>query len=179
MNPRVFFVLNFICFQFLWLSSVAGAGGNGMHWLAVLALVPITALAAFSPTRRSDWIVTALAVAIGYSVDNLWVYAGVLAYPAGEMAPYWIGFLWYGLGLTVNHSLSWFRDRPILGPLVVGLFAPLTYLTGERFGAVTVVDLELTAVIALSWVPLFYALSKVAISLVYVPAKAEILKEQS
>ena len=161
-GARGFVVMNFFFFQFLWLSSVAGAGGNSMHWLALLALVPITVLTAFGRTRRSDWIVAGLAAAVGYTIDNLWVYADILSYPAADLAPYWIAFLWYGLGLTINHSLAWFRDRTVLGPLLVGLFAPVTYLTGEQFGAVEVVDLEMTAVIAASWAVLFAVLSKVA-----------------
>ncbi len=158
MNTR--FILNFVFFQLLWFSCVVGAGGYGLHWLALAAILPITLLTLTGVGRWQDFGIAAVALCVGVFLDNLWVRLDILAYPQSALAPYWIGILWYGLGLTVNHSLSWFRDRVLIGPLAVGIFAPVTYLTGARFGAVVVENLLLTGLISLSWVVLFYGLSR-------------------
>ncbi len=156
----IFTILNFGFFQMLWFSCVLGAGGYGLHWLALGALIPISVLTWFSASRSADVTVAIVALSLGLIIDNLWINLGILSYPQSTFAPYWIALLWIGLGLTVNHSMSWFRDRPLVGSLIVGAFAPVTYLTGQRFGAVVVEDLYLTAAISLSWFLLFYGLAR-------------------
>jgi hypothetical protein len=145
-------IANLLCFQLLWFGCVVGAGANGWHWVGIASVLPLTVLACFSDTRWADFLTAGVAACFGLFIDNLWVRLDILAYPGHSFAPYWIVLLWYGLGLTVNHSLVWFRDRKWLGALLVGAFAPLTYLAGERLGAVDVEQMAMTAVIALSWV---------------------------
>jgi hypothetical protein len=53
----------------------------------------------------------------------------------------------------------------LIGSLVVGAFAPVTYLSGERFGSVIVQELALTPLICLSWFVLFYGLAKWALAM--------------
>ena len=156
-----FTIINAVLFQALWFSCVIGVGAQNLHALAVAALLVLAAAAYFSPVRKSDFITAGAGFAVGMIVDSIWAYTGILVYPGSQLAPYWIGFLWFGLGLTINHSMSWFRDR-WLGSLIVGCFAPVTYLTGQRFGAVEVPDVILLSVIGLSWVGVFYMLSLLA-----------------
>ena len=160
-----FTILNFVFFQALWFASVVAAGVYQLHWLAMLALVPMTVAAWLGPARRADFTLAAVAVIVGLLLDNLWVELRILDFAHASNAPYWIGFLWYGMALSVNHSLAWFRDQRWLGPLVVGIFAPVTYLAGERFGAVAVLNLELTVVVALAWMVLFVGLTQLSFRL--------------
>ena len=104
-----------------------------------------------------------VALCVGLIIDNLWVNFGILSYPENTFAPYWIALLWVGLGLTVNHSMAIFRDHTLLGSLVVGIFAPVTYLAGQRFGAVVVEDIWLTPLISLAWFAVFYGMAKFAL----------------
>ncbi len=159
-------LLNFVFFQMLWFSCVVGAGAYGMAWLALGSLVPISVLTWFSPTRTADIVVATVALAAGLVIDNLWVTFDILSYPQNTFAPYWIAVLWVGLGLTVNHSMALFRDHTLIGSLIVGVAAPVTYLAGERFGAVTVNDIYLTPFISIAWFVVFYALSKFSLWMV-------------
>ena len=161
-RDTVFFLLNLVFFQVLWFACVVGTGGMGWAFAAPLALLPLIALSAFSPHRRLDWQIAAICVGFGMVIDNIWVAAGILAYDHGNYAPYWIGVLWLGLGLTINHSMSWFRDRRVLGPLIVGAFAPVTYFTGQRFDAVAVEATYSLVLISVSWALLFVVLSSMA-----------------
>jgi len=165
-------VLNFIFFQGLWFSCVVGAGAYGMAWLAIAAVVPIAALTWFSETRTADVLVATVSLCAGLIIDNIWVAFGILSYPESTFAPFWIALLWVGLGLTVNHSMAVFRDHTLIGSLVVGIAAPVTYLAGERFGAVTVAALYLTPLISLAWFAVFYGMSKYALWLVHSEAEA-------
>ncbi len=165
-------VLNFVFFQLLWFSCVVGAGAYGLAWLAVGALVPIAILTWFSPTRTADGLVAVVSLCAGLIIDNVWVAFGILTYPENTFAPFWIALLWVGLGLTVNHSMALFRDHTLIGSLVVGLFAPVTYLAGERFGAVEVSALTLTPFISLAWFAVFFAMSKYALWLVHSEVEA-------
>lgn len=176
---NLYFILNLVFFQAVWFSCVVGAGAYNLHWLALGAMVPLLVLTWFGPTRRADLAVATVALCVGLLLDNIWVYTGILQYPDYTLAPYWIGLLWVGLGLTVNHSMALFRDHTFIGSLIVGAFAPVTYLTGQRFGSVIVPDVWLTPFICLTWFVLFYALAKWSLSMTNSDAGLVEAKEQT
>ena len=101
---------------------------------------------------------------IGLCLDTFWMYAGVLDYgdaalnlaPGLNIAPAWIVMLWLAVGLSIRHSLIFLVNRPVLGALLVGGGAPLSYLTGESFGAVAIPSVQGLVVLALTWVVLFF-----------------------
>jgi len=157
------FILNTVFFQALWFACVLGAGAYEMHWLAFSALIPLAALTWTSPVRSVDGLLAILAVLVGLVIDNLWVLLGILSYPHTAFAPFWIGLLWLGLGMSINHGLRFFRDLNWIGAMIVGVFAPITYMAGERFGAVEIVNLPMTACIAIAWFGTFYGLSRIAL----------------
>lgn len=154
----LFLALNFVFFQMLWFANVLGAGSYGLYWLGLAGVLPLLVLTAFSPERRSDLAVALLALAGGMLLDTLWIALGILRFDDGTFAPFWIGSLWFGLGLTINHSMRWFRDQKILGPLIVGAFGPVTYLTGQSLGAVEVVTPWLLPLVSAAWIVFFAGL---------------------
>ncbi len=157
----MYFVLNAAAFQLLWFGCVLGAGGHGLTLLAFGAALPLVALSLLSTSRRLDWQLAGICVAAGLLLDNLWVFLDIFDYPDSLYAPLWIGVLWLGFGLTVNHSLAWFRDKRLLGPIIVGACAPITYLAGQRFGAVSVDNLIPLGLVSAAWMILFYSVSAV------------------
>jgi hypothetical protein len=50
--------------------------------------------------------------------------------------------LWLAVGLSIRHSLIFLVNRPLFGALLVGCGSPLSYLTGERFGAVEIPSMD-------------------------------------
>ena len=101
---------------------------------------------------------------MGLCLDSFWMYAGVLDYgdaalnlaPGLSIAPAWIVLLWLAVGLSIRHSLIFLVNRPVTGALLVGGGAPLSYLTGESFGAVTIPSALGLVVLALTWMVLFF-----------------------
>ncbi len=158
----IYIASNLILFQLLWFGCVVGAGSAGYSLAAIAAALPLVGLSFLSHCRTSDWQLAAICVGAGILLDNIWVQTDILAFPGHINAPFWIAVLWLGLGLTINHSMAWFRDRTVLGPLIVGGFAPVTYFTGEKLGAVAVTNPPALAFVSIAWCALFILLVQVA-----------------
>lgn len=152
------FWVNAACFQLLWLGCVVGAGRYGIHWLALLSALPVIVFSLRSEWRWHDLLLGFGCLAVGLALDTIWVRTGILDYGTVQLAPYWIVLLWVGVGLTLNHSLEPLARRPLLGALVAGAFAPISYLGGERVGAVIVPGISELAWVALAWFATFYGL---------------------
>lgn len=147
-------VINAVLFQAAWFGCVLG----GAQDVALWGLAAVLALAVYSlnaGTAGRDLVLASVAAAVGFLVETLWIRSGVLVYGDAMMAPLWIVLLWVGVGLTINHSLSMFKRRPWLGGLLAAGSAPLSYLAGERFAAVTVPDPWLLGAVSASWFVLF------------------------
>lgn len=144
--------INAVLFQVLWLACAFGAAKQ-LIWPSCLALV-VLMVWQLHPKRRhnSDVTLMLLAVILGLIIDSLWVYLGLmkfeLALPWEVIAPFWIILLWIGFALTVNHSMMWLKNKWYL-PIAMGMIgAPIAYLAGQKFGALTFT--ASTPVVALS-----------------------------
>lgn len=154
--------LNFIAFQILWFGSVIGGGALGKPWIASLSMVPLVLLALSQPSRFLDFKLAITATVMGLSLDYLWIKLGILSFNGFSIPPMWMGFLWFGFALTINHSMKFFRDLPIAGPFAVGLFGPITYLAGEKLEAVMILDYFLLTLIIPTWMLLFHLLRTIS-----------------
>ena len=152
-------IINFILFQVTWFSCVLGAGAYGLDWLAVIAVAAVCAHVMTTPTRSTDLTCAFAALLVGYTLDNIWVMTNILAYPDSNFAPYWLGVLWFGFGLSLNHSLKFFRDLNWFGAIIVGAFGPVTYFTAETFGVVSIVNPLQLLWVTVTWIALFRALT--------------------
>lgn len=157
--PGRYKIANAVMLKAAWLCCVLGGIYYGMPALAAMFALSLWQRE-FSRDRP---FVIALGL-IGLCLDTFWMYAGVLDYgdaaltlaPGLSIAPAWILLLWLAVGLSIRHSLIFFVNRPALGALLVGCGAPLSYLTGESFGAVTIPSAQGLVVLALIWVILFF-----------------------
>ncbi|MEM1436991.1 MAG: DUF2878 domain-containing protein, partial [Pseudomonadota bacterium] len=123
-------VTNAVLFQLLWFAAVIGTGIYGLWPLAVLAAGVLLISILKLPGWRSDLRLASWLVPVGWLLDTLWVQSGIMIFDDRPFAPLWIALLWFGVALSVNHSLSLLRDYPLAGALGVGLFAPFSYLGG-------------------------------------------------
>lgn len=154
---------NAILFQATWFACVIGgaAGAPGWGFAGVLALL------AFSwsvGTLQRDLRLLAVLGLIGFVVDTAWITLGVLDYGERALAPSWIVALWLGFALTVNHSMGWLRQKPLLAAALAAVFAPVTYLAGARFGAVEIADPLGLALISGAWAVMFLLLFSSTVS---------------
>ncbi len=157
-------LINAVLFQILWFACVIGSGRYGWFWPAIAATVLLVLSVRNASSARHDVLLAMVLMPLGWLLDTLWIYLGVLDFQGLTVAPSWIVLLWLGLALTINHSLAFLRDRPLIGAAVVFVTAPVTYLAGARLGAVTVPEPWHLAWVSLAWGLLFYGIFRMACS---------------
>jgi len=160
-------IINAAAFQIGWLLCVL-AGANHVPWLGTLAALLIVALhISYANSPRNELLLVLSAGIIGAVWDSLLVYAGWLQYPSGTLientAPHWIVAMWMLFATTLNLSLGWLKQRPVLAAALGAAAGPAAYFAGYKLGGVAIPDLAtaMTA-LALGWalfMPLLMALA--------------------
>lgn len=156
-QPRWLSVVNFLLIKVAWLACVVGGTVPGSLVIALML-----ALCLYQGRwRRERSFVFSLAI-LGLMLDSAWIHFGILDYGSGTMQlaglslpPLWIILLWVAVALSLFEALGFFVRRPLLGAVIVGASAPLSYSTGAQFGAVIVPSVPMLMVIALVWVLVF------------------------
>ena len=140
LNKSASNIVNALLFQATWFACVIG-GAHSILWPALLSCGALM-FWQLSPKRRhpSDVLLVIVAIVLGSVIDSLWIQGGFLSYqhqwPLKNTAPAWIIILWAAFALTINHSLNWLKLNPLL-PALAGLIgAPLSYVAGEKLGAI-------------------------------------------
>ena len=55
--------------------------------------------------------------------------------------------MWCGFSATINHSMYWLNNKWMLSFVLGLVFGPLSYITGEKFGAISfTVDIKIIIV---------------------------------
>jgi hypothetical protein len=138
------FWITLLAHQATWFAAVIGAskGSGGSGVLAVVLFVAWRL--AISPHRGLEARLGALALALGWGLESLWVGLGLVSYaaPAGlGLAPAWILALWVGFALTVVPLLGALHARPLVAALVGAVGGPSAYWgAGEGWGAVQLAE---------------------------------------
>ena len=152
-------VANALMLKVCWLCCVLGGLVFGLPALSAMVLISI-----WQKQFAEDLPFMLGLGLIGLCLDTLWMYVGVLDYgsaavqlsPGMSLAPAWIIMLWLAVGLSIRHSLIFLVNRPLFGALLVGGGSPLSYLTGQSFGAVVIPSTQGLVVLAVAWFGLFY-----------------------
>jgi hypothetical protein len=156
-RPRWLTVINFLLIKVAWVACVVGGTLPG-----ALVIALMFGLCFYQGRwKRERRFVVGLAL-LGLTLDSIWMHLGILDFGSGALhlgnialAPLWIILLWVAVGLSLFEALGFFVRRPVLGAVIVGAAAPLSYSTGEQFGAVVIPSTAMLMVIALVWVVVF------------------------
>ncbi len=129
-------LINGALFNLGWLACVVLRN----HWslLAVLAVIAIYLYMEESHLRARGAIVVAVAVLVGFAVDNAMLSEGLLipvGTDAGDLAPFWMTALWAILSTTFNIAFKPLQNKLVLAGVMGAISAPLTYLGAVRLGA--------------------------------------------
>jgi len=149
-------LFNFVAFQVGWFSCVLGAA-NGLPLLGVLVVCLIVALhIRLSDQPGHELRLLVLSMLLGLVFDSLLVSSGWVSYPSGMMvagvAPYWILAMWALFSTTLNLSMGWLKNSLVLASVMGAVFGPLSYLAGQRLGAIQLVDFRSSMImLALIW----------------------------
>jgi len=149
-------LVNFIAFQLGWFSCVLSAA-KGLPWLGLIVVCLVVALHIRSSDKpRHEWQLLILAVMSGLVFDSLLVSGGLVRYPSGmlfsNMAPYWILAMWALFATTLNVSMAWLKNSLVLASVMGAVFGPLSYLAGQRLGAIELLDTRVSMMaLAVIW----------------------------
>jgi hypothetical protein len=149
-------LVNFVAFQLGWFACVLGAA-NGLPWLGPVVVAAVVALH-LATARRAlpELYLVFAAMLLGLVLDSVLLATGWLSYSVGlwlpGMAPYWIIAMWALFATTLNVSMGWMRGRPVLTVLMGAVGGPMSYLAGEKLGAIELTQPVLAlAALALAW----------------------------
>lgn len=150
-------LLNFAGFQACWFACVLGAARE-FEWLGPLVTLVWAAYCVRASKQPARAALAMSAVgALGVAVAAIELSADWLAFrgasPAASIAPAWIIALWIAFASTFDSSFAWATKRTWLLALLALVGAPLSYLAGERLGALDVLAPRSTslAAVAVLW----------------------------
>jgi len=124
-------IANALAYQVVWFSAILwGNLGAAVGCLLILILL-VT-----SECWGDDLKMIGFLMFLGLLVDGTLQQVGFFTLRSpGLPIPFWLLVIWLGLAMTINHSLSWPKDKLLLAALFGGLGGPAAYWGGTRLGA--------------------------------------------
>jgi len=142
---------NIIGFNIAWFGLVYW--GNAFIPIALLMLS--AHLLFFIKSYKEIFFILLISV-IGIYIDSLLQYFDFFIFSEDVHIPFWLMLLWASFATTISHSLQFLR-LSIWLQILAGLFAPLSYIAGHQFEAVSFGQPIITTyfVLSLIWASLF------------------------
>lgn len=168
MLSRKDIVINFTGFQLGWFACVllAAAGLPEYGVIFSIFIIVIHLMRNDTPIKNIRFMF--LITLIGGLWDSILTYFELFVFESGVfiagLAPYWIFMMWLLFSSTLTITFKWLYGRYWLAMVLGAVFGPLTYMAGERLGAVDIPQKLLASiVISLGWailMPLFIKMSE-------------------
>ena len=159
-------VFNIVGFQIsLWVCVLSAK--SQMIYLGPLFMIIFIMIHFWKVTDNINEIkLIAIFGVLGTLIDTMFMFSGILSYSGLYsknilIAPLWITAMWCGFSATINHSMLWLNNKWMLSFILGLVFGPLSYITGEKFGAIHFfADIKIIIVVlAVVWgvsIPLIY-----------------------
>lgn len=153
---------NFLWYQSVWFMAILGREAWEPALFVLLGLHLI-----WCGNWRAELRLMASCGILGVIADSALSLSGLYLFdpvPAMLPIPLWLVGLWLGFAGTLNHSMSYLAARPWLASAASLAVAPLSYLAGARFGAVTFgLDVQAVAItIGATWAVLMLLFTRLA-----------------
>ena len=145
--------LQLLAFQGVWIVSAFGAAA-GMAWPGIVSAVVLLGWYVLAVGGGHRGIVLALSCGLtGLIAETALVGFGWVRYgapwPHPDLAPIWVIGLWAAFATTLQPTRRLLGLMPLTKAAVVGaLLGPLSYLAGERIGALTLAEPVWTSLFA-------------------------------
>ena len=159
---------NFVVFQLAWFAAVASAAQEQAVYGSFVVLAALAWHLVVAHRAQREAVLMLSVTLLGLAFEALQVRLEFVRYVGSNAnalwPPVWIVFMWPLLGITLNVSLRWLRDRPVVAALLGSVCGPLAFAGGVRLGAAEFVDtIAALASQALAWavlLPLMFALAR-------------------
>ena len=149
-------LVNFIGFQVGWFACVLGAANDKELMGMIIALGIVIYHVVNQGDSRKELKLVLAATAIGLFWETWVLSLNILRYPSHPealfWAPTWLIMMWALFATTINLSMGWLKDRWVLAVFMGAIFGPLSFVAGEKLGAVVFLDSTLSMItLAIGW----------------------------
>ena len=146
-NMRAFNALNGLIYSFGWVFCILCGASHLTLPPLIFTLIAVIAQLYFlykqdQKVYYADLLVLLYGVSFGYFMEIALISNGIVTYATENrffalFPPGWIWSLYFLFSLTFNHSLKFLHAYRVLPFLFGALGGPISYLVGQRLGAVT------------------------------------------
>lgn len=126
-------LINVAGFQIVWFACVLSAAA-GRQWIGLAVFTAVILLhIVLTSDRRVEAEILFRAALLGALAEWTMTSIGALRFDG-----LWIVALWVNFAATLRWALAWLQGRYVLGSALGAIAGPLSYLGGERLGAISV-----------------------------------------
>ena len=116
MNPKLKNIINIVGFYIGWWGCVLGAANDMSYLGPMLMLVFLIAHFYLFVSSKQEIYLVLIICFLGTVIDTILFFSGSFVYAGAYsnellIAPLWITAMWAGFAATVNHSMSWLKDK--------------------------------------------------------------------
>jgi len=141
-------------FQIAWFATAFAVAAERALWGTLVSGAVCAAHVIVRTDRVRLLALVAVTSGVGYAADTILGLSGALRFKGGALggaaSPLWMVLLWANLALTLDALPAWMTRRQSLAALAGAIGGPLSYLAGERFGALALGRPEAWSVAAVS-----------------------------
>ena len=134
-------LVNYTLYQIGWFACVLGGAAHRPWTGLLIALLLIGVHLALSTERSLDVRLVVLAAAVGTVAEMVQIASGTYRFTSGTLTdalpPPWLVAMWGQFATTFRYGVRPVITRPIRAALFGAAGGPLSFLAGERLGAVT------------------------------------------
>lgn len=108
--------------------------------------------------RNQEILLISFVTIVGIGCDTLLTDMGIFVFANQPLfIPMWLAVLWASFATTINHSLSFMKNRPLIQVVFAGFGGPSSYFAGQRLGSVEFgFNLPVSLVVlSIIWIVLF------------------------
>lgn len=172
-------IINLIAFQIGWFSCILGSAYHHPWFGVLVSLIALlmNTLSSKHPIHQARFLITSMMIGIFFDSIPMhlgWIEFMKVTYWPEVLPPPWMVALWGLFASTINKSLVWLREKIALASLLGAIAGPLSYWSGERLGAIHIVNSNMGMLyLSIGWaiaVPVLFKLST--------PAQLQIYSEK-
>lgn len=152
------FLINFLGFQIVWLACAWGIPNQHPELVILSSLIFLGHHFATCSEKLLEAKIILRVLILGFIFDSILGIFHLVTYhssyqsPFDFIQPWWMTLLWITLGASVRISFKWLHQRLMLAALLGLTLGPVSYFSGEKFGALSIEQVSLcTAVFSIFW----------------------------
>ncbi|MBC7714375.1 MAG: DUF2878 domain-containing protein [Rhizobacter sp.] len=131
-------ILNFFVFYIAWWAMLISSWKNNpvIGW-SVFALAMAIHFFRVSINKKKDVKEVVIIAVLGILLDTILAKTGILTFNnsfSSTIPPFWLMGIWFLFATTISYTFILLRNKIPAQIIVGGFFAPVSYITGAKFG---------------------------------------------